>query len=136
MLPPDPDAYWDYFDHMIDDVLEDHPTAHQVLATATDSPPLPGFPSALGWMWSPIAATGGKLNQLLTVGTLPPAAREKLGLSWTALDEQALRQLGRVAGQFNRRLPDRVRYMPIAYRPRRATLAQQRLTYALTHRPL
>jgi uncharacterized protein (DUF2236 family) len=121
---------------MIDNVLENHPTAHHVLAAAADSPPMPGFPAALSWMWSPIAATGAKVNRLLTVGTLPPAARAKLGLSWTALDEQALHHLGRVAGQVNVRLPERLRYLPIAYRARQAEVAQRRLADSLESRPL
>lgn len=135
MLPADPDAYWAYFDHMISDVLENHPTAHNVLASAADSPPLPGVPRALGWLWPPVAAAGAKLNRLLTVGTLPPAARDKLGLTWTSADERTLRHIGRVAGQVNTRLPERVRYMPIAHRARQAALAQQRLVHTLAHRP-
>lgn len=135
MLPPDPRAYWTYFDNMIDNVLENHPTAHNVLAAADDSPPLPGFPSALRPLWTPIAVIGGKVNRLLTVGTLPPAARDKLGLTWTAFDERALRQLGRVAGRVNDRLPERIRYLPIAYRARQAAAAQDRLAHALAHRP-
>ena len=136
MLPVDPDAYRAYLDHVIDDVLENHPTAHAVLATADDSPPLPGLPAPLKLFWRPVATAGGRLNRLLTVGTLPPAARDKLGLRWTAADERALRAVGRTLGAVNRRLPERLRYMPIAYHARRAARAHQGLARVLAERPL
>ncbi|ACY96033.1 hypothetical protein Tcur_0435 [Thermomonospora curvata DSM 43183] len=63
---------------------------------------------------------------------LPPAAREKLGISWSDTDERRLRLLGR--GQSA--LPERLRYMPIAYRARVAARAAQRLEKALAERPM
>jgi uncharacterized protein (DUF2236 family) len=135
MLPADPDAYRAYLDHMIENVLENHPTAHTVLATAADSPPLPGLPRALHRLWPPVGTVGARVNRLISVGTLPPAARDKLGLTWTDADERALRAFGRVAGEINTRLPERVRYMPIAYRAREAARARQRLVDALEERP-
>lgn len=135
MLPADPEAYRVYLDHMIDEVLEDHPTAHHALATADAAPPLPGLPAPLRLFWPPVAAVGGRLNRLVTVGTLPPAARAKLGLRWSAADEHALRAVGRTLGAVNQRLPERVRYLPIAHHARRAARAQRDLDRALADRP-
>ncbi|HTF55306.1 MAG TPA: oxygenase MpaB family protein [Pseudonocardia sp.] len=136
MLPPTTAAYWAYFDDMIENTLENHPTAHQVLATAASAPPLPGLPGPLRRLWAPVRGVGSRLNYLVTVGTLPPAARDKLGLSWSRAEELELRALGKLAGRLNAPLPERIKYMPIAYHARRAARAQQQLTDALTDRPM
>jgi uncharacterized protein (DUF2236 family) len=136
MLPPTQDAYWAYFDDMIDNHLENHRTAHNVLATAAKSPPPAGLPAPLRRLWGPAGRAGGELNRLVTVGTLPPAARDKLGLTWTRTDELELRAAGAVAGRLNAALPERLRYMPIAYHARRAARANHNLAQALTARPM
>jgi uncharacterized protein (DUF2236 family) len=135
MLPANPEAYWAYFDHMIDEVLENHPTAHNVLAVAAHSPPIPGLPAPLRRGWPALGAAGAQLNRLITVGTLPPAARDKLNLPWSTADERALRVVGQTLGRINTALPERVRYMPIAYRARQADRAERQLAATLANRP-
>ncbi|MFC7564094.1 oxygenase MpaB family protein [Actinomadura namibiensis] len=76
------------------------------------------------------------MARFVTVGTLPPGARDKLGLSWTARDERGLRALATVLGRTAPLLPERVRYMPIAYRARQAARAHRRWQEALAGRPL
>lgn len=78
----------------------------------------------------------GRLQHFVTVGTLPPKAREILGLTWTSRDERRLRMLGRVVGLGVPLLPERLRYFPIAYEARRVSRAQQALRRALARRPL
>ena len=136
MLPPTTAAYWAYVDDMIENTLENHPTARHVLATAASAPPLPGLPAPLRPLWAPVRGAGARMNHLITVGTLPPAARAKLGLSWSRAEELQLRALGQLAGRLNAPLPERIKYMPIAYRARRAARAQQQLSDVLTARPM
>jgi uncharacterized protein (DUF2236 family) len=136
MLPPTIGDYWTYFDDMVGNTLENHRTAHRVLATAAISPPLPALPAPLRPLWPPARAVGTRLNDLITVGTLPPAARDKLGLRWTRSDELELRAVGRLAGRLNAALPERLKYMPIAYHARCAARARQRLERALATRPM
>lgn len=136
MLPPTPAAYWAYFDDMIENTLVDHPTAHNVLATAAKAPPPFGLPGPLRALWAPVRTVGSELNRLVTVGTLPPAARAKLRLSWSRADELELRAFGQLAGRVNAALPERVRYLPIAYHARRAARAQQRFAQVLASRPM
>lgn len=50
----------------------------------------------------------------IAAGTLPPAAREKLGLEWTARDERRLRLLARAVRALFRAIPHDLRYMPRA----------------------
>jgi uncharacterized protein (DUF2236 family) len=51
-------------------------------------------------------------------------------------DERRLRAVGAFIGRGTPLLPERVRYMPIAYRARQTVRAQQRLERALAERPL
>jgi uncharacterized protein (DUF2236 family) len=136
MLPADPDAYWTYLDHMIDEVLENHPTAHNLLAVIDSGPCPPWLPAPLRLLWRPLgSAAAANVTRLVTVGALPERARDKLGLSWRRSDELELRAVGRVLGEANARLPERLKYLPIAYRARAAARATQRLQEALAARP-
>ena len=81
-------------------------------------------------------AAPGRLQHFVTVGTLPEKARSILGLTWTARDERRLRRLGSVIGRVVPLLPERLRYLPIAYEARRVDQAQRALRKALAHRPL
>ncbi|NRQ37462.1 DUF2236 domain-containing protein [Nonomuraea sp. NN258] len=119
-LPADVTAFWDYFDHMVADRLEAHPTALDVLAVMRGTPAPPQLPRPLRRLWTPVGVSSGEFNHFVTVGTLPPLVREKLGLTWTTRDERRLRHLGRAVAALTPRLPERLRYMPIAYRARKA----------------
>ncbi|MED7929940.1 oxygenase MpaB family protein [Nonomuraea sp. LP-02] len=122
-LPPDLDDYWRYFDRMVAERLEPHPTALDVLSAMRGTPAPPGLPAPLRRLWTPVGAGAGEFSHFVTVGTLPPAVRDKLGLRWTVRDERRLRRVGQAVAALTPRLPERLRYMPIAYRARRAVRA-------------
>ncbi|WP_141582537.1 oxygenase MpaB family protein [Actinomadura sp. WMMA1423] len=134
MLPKSIPDYWAYFDDMVADTLVPHKVAHEVLAQMDQVPP--GVPGPLRPAVAPLSAAVGRLGRLITVGTLPARAREKLGLRWSAADERRLRLAAQAIGRTTPLLPERVRYMPIAYRARQAARAQERLERALAHRPM
>ncbi|MFE3455432.1 oxygenase MpaB family protein [Nonomuraea sp. NPDC059194] len=119
-VPPTLDDFWRYFDRMVAERLEPHPTALEVLATMRGTPAPPMVPRPLRGIWRPVGMGSGEFNHFVTVGTLPPAVRQVLGLDWTQKDERRLRRLGRAVAALTPRLPERVRYLPIAYRARRA----------------
>ena len=77
----------------------------------------------------------GRVQHFVTVGTLPPRAREILGLPWTDRDERRLRLLGRLVALAMTVLPERLRYFPIAYEARRADRARRALDRVLARRP-
>lgn len=131
MFPATADDYWDYFQDMVDNTLENHPTAHDVLETALKVGPPPLLRGPLRALWRPLGLTSGKLNYFVTVGTLPDSVRRKLEIPWTARDEVRLRRLGRAVAASVPHLPERVRYLPIAYHARQAARAQARLTRAM-----
>ncbi|MDF5756454.1 oxygenase MpaB family protein [Spongiactinospora sp. TRM90649] len=131
MLPPTVEDYWRYFEDMVAGTLEDHPTAHDVLDVARGVGPPPMLPAVFAPLWRPLGLTSGRVNQFVTIGTLPPAVRAKLGLDWSARDERRLRALGRAVAALAPRLPERIRYLPIAYHARRAARSRARLEQAL-----
>ncbi|WP_083998825.1 oxygenase MpaB family protein [Actinomadura kijaniata] len=134
MLPATVADFWTYFDRMVADTLVPHRVALEVLDRMDKVPPT--VPARLRPLLAPLSLTGGRLARFVTVGTLPPGARDKLGLSWTARDERRLRVLATVLGRTAPLLPERVRYMPIAYRARQAARAHRRWQEALAGRPL
>ncbi|MEU4821332.1 oxygenase MpaB family protein [Actinomadura citrea] len=134
MLPKSIPDYWVYFDDMVANTLVPHKVAHEVLAQMDQVPP--NVPGPLRPAVAPLSLAAGRLGRLITVGTLPAEARDRLGLRWTAADERRLRLVGQVIGRGTPLLPERVRYMPIAYRARQAARAQERLERALAHRPM
>lgn len=136
LLPPTQADFWAYYDDMIATVLVDHPTAHDVLALAARTPAPPVLPALLRRAWKPAGLVSGEVNRLVTVGTLPLAARAKLGLTWSAFDEHRLRAIGAITGRINATLPERVKYLEIAHDARRAMRAAERLDRTLAARPL
>ncbi|WP_149261337.1 oxygenase MpaB family protein [Actinomadura sp. K4S16] len=134
MLPESIPDYWAYFDDMVANTLVPHKVAHEVLAQMDQVPP--NVPGPLRPAVAPLSTAVGRLGRLITVGTLPAPAREKLGLRWTAADERRLRLAGQIIGRGTPLLPERVRYMPIAYRARQAARAEERLERALARRPM
>ncbi|RSN71299.1 oxygenase MpaB family protein [Actinomadura sp. WAC 06369] len=134
MFPATVADYWDYFDDMVENTLVPHKVALEVLGSMDKVPP--NVPARLRPMVAPLSLVGGRLGRLITVGTLPPAARDKLGLSWSASDERRLRAVAAVIGRGTPLLPERLRYMPIAYRAREAARAQEKLRKVLADRPL
>lgn len=136
LLPPTPEAFWAYYDDMIENTLVNHPTAHEVLAVAARTPAPPVLPAPLRRLWFPAGMAHGEFNRLVMVGTLPPAARDTLGLSWSRSQERQLRAVGAAAGRLNAALPERVKYLQIAYEARRAARAAERFDRTLATRPV
>lgn len=135
LLPPTATDFWTYYDDMITQTLVDHPTAHDVLELAAHTPAPPMLPGPLRRLWKPAGAVGGEVNRLVMVGTLPPTARAKLGLTWSQFDEHRLRAIGAVVGRVNAALPERLKYLEIGYDARRAARAAERLNRTLATRP-
>jgi len=135
-LPPTYDAYLKHFESVVEDTLVAHPTVYEFLEASRRVPPPPALPTLLRPLWRMGMTGPGRLQHFVTIGTLPPSAREKLGLPWTPRDERRLRRLGRVVSYVVPLLPERLRYFPIAYEARRAERAQQALRRVLSHRPV
>ncbi|AHH95906.1 oxygenase MpaB family protein [Kutzneria viridogrisea] len=120
-MPPTLGEFHTYLDGMIDTRLAPNPAAQDLLESLTlnDVPPPPWrlFPKAL---WAPLRPLGRFALYDTTVGTLPPALREKLGLEWTDVHERRLRRFAAAVRATAPLVPERLRQYPLAYRARRA----------------
>lgn len=67
-----------------------------------------------------------RFRRFVTIGLMPPDAREAIGLPWTDRQERRLRWFGRAVRVVVPLLPERLRYLPLAYRARAHRRREQR----------
>lgn len=115
-VPPDYAAFRAYWDRTVEELLE----ATQPVRWSLDRArlkdvdrPYESIPRPLWRLLRPLVMGG---SMWVAAGTLPPTARERLGLRWTTRDERLLRLLARVTRATFRLLPHDLRYMPRARR--------------------
>lgn len=63
-------------------------------------------------LWPVLLPPLARFRRFVTVGLMPPDAREAMGLEWTDSQERALRRFGRFVGAVVPVLPERLRYLP------------------------
>lgn len=119
LVPPTIEDYWAYFDDMVERTLADHPVVHTYISVVRTSPMPPSIPRLLSPLWPLARRAGARASRLTIVGLLPEKVRARLGVDWTEEDARDLARLGRVVSATFPRLPERLRFMPIAYRARR-----------------
>ncbi len=78
------------------------------------------MPPPPGWFlpevaWAPGRLAIGRLLSTITLGTLPPEARETLGVRWTRRDARRLDRIARLVRVATSRLPGPQRYHPRAW---------------------
>ncbi|ARF58585.1 oxygenase MpaB family protein [Streptomyces gilvosporeus] len=122
-LPPDWPAFCAYYDDMVENRLEMNRSVRDVLdeLARPQKPPVWWVPAPL---WRPFAAIAARCALLVTVGTLPPVLRERLGLVWTRQQERRLRRFARVVRFLMAPVPPPLRIAPALF-----------LAYWHTHRP-
>ena len=93
-VPSSWEEFQSYWDHMCSRVLVDNKATRGVLDLAGLPKPhfLPAVPQAL---WSPLWPLLARGLRWLTTGLYDPVIRDRLGLSWSDLDERLHRILGR-----------------------------------------
>ncbi|QLY33458.1 oxygenase MpaB family protein [Nocardia huaxiensis] len=130
-------AEWEpWFYDQVENHLEVTGTAYDYLKVIQNLAPPKQIPAPLHPLWHAVTTPVGRMQYFFTVGTTPEIIREKLGLEWTARDERTLRALGWVIGRAVPKLPERVRYFPIAYEARRVERDKQRLRKMISLRPV
>ena len=103
-----------YRDDMIARRIVVSETLRQVVESVLHLPPPPMVPLPEA-AWRVVSWPGAQLSGLITLGTLPPVLRDRLGLSWTSRQDRALRLAETAISRTFPRLPRRVRLMPPAY---------------------
>ena len=112
-VPHDYEAFERYWQHNLDEVLQ-----ATSLARASIRRPRRRLPPPYGWMRGPAwkalhpLVVGG--STWLVRGTLPPQARDRLGVQWSGADEARLRAFARAVRMTWPLLPDGLRRLPRA----------------------
>ncbi|MFF4540100.1 oxygenase MpaB family protein [Streptomyces aureus] len=119
-MPPTPEAFWEYFDAMVRDELEATIVVRELLDPRRPVALPDGSPAPLRRLWPLLRPPLARLNVFVTTGLLPPGARERLGLAWSDRDERRLRRFGAVVRRTVPLLPERLRFLPLAYAARRS----------------
>uniref|UniRef100_UPI0032E35F35 oxygenase MpaB family protein n=1 Tax=Streptomyces sp. NA07423 TaxID=3042026 RepID=UPI0032E35F35 len=110
-----------YYRAMVRERLE--PTAVARELAAPDAPVPPPGPPPLRLLWPLLRPLFTRFRAFLTVGLMPPDAREAIGLEWTRERERRLRWFGRAVRVVVPLLPERLRYLPLAREARRRARA-------------
>ncbi|WP_320669347.1 oxygenase MpaB family protein [Patulibacter defluvii] len=109
-MPADLAAFDRWYGEMLRERIERTPMVDAFLETLGASPPPPHVP-ALAWL--PMRIAAGRAATVASIGTLPPAVRERLELPWSGRMQLEL-ELLRTAARRVDLLPWRLRYLPLA----------------------
>ncbi|WP_225801648.1 oxygenase MpaB family protein [Streptomyces sp. NK15101] len=123
-MPQTIEAFWPYYRKVLAEEIEATTVVRELLDTdlplpAPDRGPLP-LRLALRLLWPLLRRPFLRLRAFLTVGLMPPDAREAIGLEWTDAQERALRRFARIVRAVVPVLPERLRYLPLARKAREA----------------
>ncbi|MFE0764932.1 oxygenase MpaB family protein [Streptomyces smyrnaeus] len=123
-MPRTPEEFWPYWQRMLTEEIERTKVVDELVSVSTDIPPPPYGPRPVRWalraVWPLLVPGFARFRRFMTVGLMPPEAREALQLSWTPRQDRRLRRLGRVLAHVLPLLPERLRYLPYAHRARAA----------------
>lgn len=111
-LPADWAGFEAYRDQMIATELEDNDVVRAVMRTLAARIPPPGLSRRI---WGAARLPAAHTMELATVALLPPAARSRLNLDWSAAQEAQMRVLGTVTRAMTPAMPRGVREMGPAY---------------------
>ncbi|WP_405136268.1 oxygenase MpaB family protein [Nocardia sp. NBC_01388] len=113
VAPPDWPSFLEYYDRFIEEHLEATSGAFQMLEflASAPEPPIHFLPKA---MWHTTMRPAFEVYVRISVGVLPPRARDMLGLTWTAEDERWLRRIGRGVARAARMTPEGIWITPEA----------------------
>ncbi|MFB7965707.1 oxygenase MpaB family protein [Streptomyces sp. NPDC056019] len=123
-MPQTIEEFWPYYRKVLAEEIEATAVVRELLDTglplpAPDRGPLP-LRLALRVLWPALRRPFLRLRAFLTVGLMPPDAREAIGLEWTDAQERTLRRSARVVRAVVPVLPERLRYLPLARKAREA----------------
>lgn len=123
-MPQTIEEFWPYYRKVLADELEATVVVRELIATDQAIPPPDRGPLVLRVLlravWPVLLPAFVRLRRFMTIGLMPPDAREAIGLEWTDEQERRLRRFARVVRAVVPVLPERLRYLPIAREARRA----------------
>ncbi|WP_406390481.1 oxygenase MpaB family protein [Streptomyces sp. NBC_00887] len=128
-MPQTIEEFWPYYRKMLADEIEATTVVRELVAVDSPVPPPDRGPwpvrLLLAAMWPVLLPPLARFRSFITVGLMPPDAREAIGLDWTAAQERHLRRLCAVVRLVVPLLPERLRYLPRARTARAAWHAER-----------
>ncbi|MBT2507945.1 DUF2236 domain-containing protein [Streptomyces sp. ISL-98] len=117
-MPQTLEEFWPYYRKVLADELEATVVVRELIAAdkpvpAPDRGPLP-VRLLLRALWPVLLPPFARFRAFVTVGYMPPDAREAIGLPWSDAQERRLRRFSRVVRTVVPLLPERLRYLPLA----------------------
>ncbi|MET7843281.1 oxygenase MpaB family protein [Streptomyces sp. NPDC005373] len=129
-MPQTVEEFWPYYRKVLADEIELTRVVRELVAVDVPVPPPDRGPLpvrlALRALWPVLLPPLARFRRFLTIGLMPPDAREAIGLPWTPAQERRLRRFGAVVRWVAPLLPERLRYLPMARRARAAEAARAR----------
>ncbi|MEV8565009.1 oxygenase MpaB family protein [Streptomyces sp. NPDC051322] len=117
-MPQTIEEFWPYYRKMLADEIEATTVVRELVGVHTPVPPPDRGPRPvrllLRALWPVLLPPLARFRRFVTIGLMPPDAREALGLPWTPSQERALRRFGLVVRAVVPVLPGRLRYLPLA----------------------
>ncbi|MFF8277763.1 oxygenase MpaB family protein [Streptomyces lateritius] len=134
-MPQTIEEFWPYYRKMLADELEATVVVRELVDPGRTVPPPDRGPLPLRLLlravWPVVEPSLSRFRRFITVGLMPPDAREAIGLEWTDGQERALRRFARVVRTVVPALPERLRYLPLARRARAEARRRGRLSGAV-----
>ncbi|MFF3286623.1 oxygenase MpaB family protein [Streptomyces sp. NPDC003023] len=123
-MPRTIEEFWPYYRKVLADELEATVVVRELVDVDQPVPPPDRGPrplkAVLRALWPLLLPPLARFRRFMTVGLMPPDAREAIGLPWTDTQERRLRRFARVVRAVVPVLPERLRYLPMAREARRA----------------
>ncbi|MFF9350623.1 oxygenase MpaB family protein [Streptomyces sp. NPDC014734] len=123
-MPQTIEEFWPYFRRVLAEDIERNAVVEDLIATDRPVPPPDRGPLPLRLLlraaWPVLLPPLARFRRFVTIGLMPPEAREAIGLEWTDAQERRLRRLCAVVRRVVPALPERLRYLPYARRARAA----------------
>ncbi|MFK4693784.1 oxygenase MpaB family protein [Streptomyces pristinaespiralis] len=123
-MPQTIEEFWPYYRKVLADELEATVVVRELVDVDQPVPPPDRGPRAvravLRALWPLLRPPLARFRRFMTIGLMPPDAREAIGLPWTDAQERRLRRFARVVRAVVPVLPERLRYLPLAREARRA----------------
>jgi uncharacterized protein (DUF2236 family) len=123
-MPQSTAEFWPYYRRVLAEELERTRVVEELVDPRRPVPPPDRGPRALRavlrLLWPLLRPAAARIQRFVTIGFMPPSARAAIGLPWTQRQERRLGRLARAVRFVVPRLPERLRYLPLAYGARKA----------------
>ncbi|WP_030208643.1 oxygenase MpaB family protein [Streptomyces sp. NRRL S-87] len=129
-MPQTVEEFWPHYRKVLAEEIESTSVARELVATDVPLPAPTGGPLPVRLLvraaWPLLRRLFLRFRAFVTVGLMPPDAREAIGLEWTDAQERRLRRFCRVVRAVVPVLPERLRYLPLAREARQRHRAAAR----------